>query len=279
MFDNSIPQGSPLVKYRPPAIPTLNIPAPQAELPVLRPAAPSAGALTSQLPAPPPAKAKSPNVWDKEHISQTLLAIGSGLLSGQNFGEGLGNAAQGILGLQQRLRDDRKKSISYGGPDDQFEIAADAYGNRTIRKVPEFAEAVEAKRKAAKAPGPKDNLDFRGRIVYAIRQLPEKDRAAAYADVIANPDQYGVDVTGMPTAWSDNYGTIAGTMGMTVNQGIAQDRANAVAADQIKNREANRGFTERRLTQGEERLRQGNERLRRSPPSTRKSNSDLDYLK
>jgi hypothetical protein len=192
-----------------------------------------------------------------------------------SFGAGLGGAMQSIGSGTRKLREDQRKSISYGGPEDQFEIATDANGNRTIRQVPEFAAAIEAKRKAAKAPGPKDNLDFRGRAVYAINQLPAKERAAAYQDLMAHPDQYGIDVEGMPSQWSDRYGEIAGTMGMNVPMAITNDRNNADTASTIQDRKSRQGLGERRLEQGERRLRQ-------SPPSTRRGktnpNADLDYF-
>lgn len=229
------------------------------------------------LPAPPPSKRS--NIWDKDHISETLAGIGQAFLSHQNFGEGLGAAAGVIGGRQGDLRRENQKSISYGGPDGQFEIATDPQGNRTVREVPEFAAAVKAKQDVKLRPDAKDNLDFRGRALFAISKLktPE-ERQAAYSDLLGNSQAYGIDVAGMPSTWSDTYGQVAGSMGMNVNQAVTNGRNQVLADNRVETNNA-------RVQQGEARLglsRNADARaaakasLPKAPPSSRKKKSGGD---
>ena len=234
------------------------------------------------LPTPPPSTTQRPSIWDREHISETLAGIGAGFFAnGQSFGAGLGAAAKSLAIGSRQLREDSKKSLSYGGPDNQFEITTDPLtGARTVRQVPEFAAAAEAARRTKTAPTPKDNIDFRSRAVHAISQLPVEQRQAAYADLIANPGSYGVDTAGMPSAWSDQYGSVAGGLGLNVNQSISQDLRRDVQDHRVATDARRLDQTDRRLTQGDARVSQGAvrvaqgaERLRKSPPSTRRGAS------
>ncbi|MBW8911812.1 MAG: hypothetical protein JF564_08000, partial [Sphingomonas sp.] len=230
---------------------------------------------TAPLPAPPPsASGRRSTIWDKQHISETLAGIGQAFLSNQNFGEGLGAVAGVIGNRQHQLRDDTRKSVTYGGPDNQFAITTDpASGDQSIRKVPEFAEAVEAERRARYAPTPKENADMRSRVLYSIGALPAEQRATAYQHVIANPAQYSVDPATMPGQWSDEYGTVGAGLGMNVNQSLSQQRNDAVAADRVAANRRRLEQGDQRLQQGAARVAQGAERLRQSPPSTRKGYS------
>jgi hypothetical protein len=203
------------------------------------PAPTDAAQLQQPLPTPPPSVTKkAPTIWDKDHISETLLGIGQAFLSNQNFGEGLGAAAGVMSDRQAGLRRDAQKSVTYGGPNNQFEITADAQGNRTIREVPEFTKAVEAERAAKNAPDLKEVSDARSRVVYAINQLPKDQRAAAYAGVMANPQAYGIDPRGMPGQWDDTYGVVAGNSGLTVNQAVSNVRADRLADNRIATNDA-----------------------------------------
>lgn len=240
-----------------------------------------------ELPAPPPRKA--PSIWDKEHISQTLADIGAGFFSGQNFGDGLGAAAQTIAGRTRQLREEQRPDISYGGPGDQFEISTDRRtGQRTVREVPEFRAATDRANAAKHRPDPKVSADLRGRALYAIAtQVPPERRAEAYRNLISNPEQFGVDTTGMPDEWSDDYGTLGGMMGLTVDQSLSQERANNLAQDTIRHRKVQEGQGAQRVQQGEARVAQGAarveqgaarvaqgaERLRTPPASVRKPRS------
>lgn len=204
--------------------------------------------LQQPLPTPPPNVTKRASIWDKDHVSETLLGIGQAFLSNQNFGDGLGAAAGVMAKGQQTLRDDAKKTVTYGGPNNQFEISADRNGNRTIREVPEFARAAREERDAKNAPSFKDAQDRKARVIYQIGTLPDKaQREAAYADVIANPQSYGIDPRGMPTAWNDTYGTVAGNSGMTVNQAWGNGRADLMAGWKMQD-------GDKKTAQGAERL-------------------------
>jgi hypothetical protein len=103
--------------------------------------------------------------------------------------------------------------------------------------------------------------------VYQISQLPPEQRAEAYRDLRANPEQYGISAQGMPMVWSDTYGTVAGNMGQSVSQAEAQDlRAQALKHRQfVDQRRLDQG--DARISQGAARVAQGAERLKRAPRS------------
>src|SRR3546814_12719802 len=67
--------------------------------------------------------------------------------------------------------------------------------------------------------------------MYAISQLPEADRPAAYQDVLQNPHFYGVDPDAMPREYSPTYGSLTSNMGMTVSQALNRAQAAANAAN------------------------------------------------
>ncbi|WP_216365598.1 hypothetical protein [Sphingobium sp. SA916] len=144
------------------------------------------------------------------------------------------------------LRREAQKSVTYGGPNNRFEIMTDAQGNRTVREVPEFAKAAQderdakarAEREAKAAPSWKEAQDLKARLVYQIGKLPADQRAAAYADLIANPQRYGISPEGMPSAWSDTYGTVAGNSGMTVAQASSNERGDRIADNRIATNDA-----------------------------------------
>jgi hypothetical protein len=215
MFDPS-GENDRLPAYAPPALPL----------------APPTGAITStsyasRLPSPPPA-VKAPSLFDKQHRQDTLLALGSGLLTGQNFGDGLSAAAQNVMGLKKQLRVEQTKTHEFGGPDDAFDITTDpTTGQRTVRPVPEFVDYLHREKTK-----PKDVADMNGRAMHALQQLPEADRPAAYQAIRTNPAAYGVDVSTMPAQYDPHYAAMASDMGMTVSQAMTRQQAgdNAAAA-------------------------------------------------
>jgi hypothetical protein len=209
-----------------------------------------------RLPQAPPGVAKrSTDPWAHGNRSKTLLDIGAAFLSSDDFFRGLGNASSALSGRHEQLNKASIPQITYGGPDDQFEISTDpTTGERTIREVPEFAQAVAAKRASTRALSPKDQTDLRARAIYAIGQLPPEQRNAAYADLMNNPGRYGVDTTGLPPGWDETYGSVMGGIGQPVGAAQAnadRDRAfdHRVTQDRIRNTQ-----TERRLGQGDQRL-------------------------
>lgn len=214
---------------------------------------------TSSLPAPPPSVAgKKPTIWDKEHISETLANIGQAFLSNQNFGEGLGAAAGAIGNGMRGLRQERVKSVEYGGPDDMFEITTDpATGERSVREVPEFSKAVKEGREARTAVRGKDAVNFRSNALYGIAQMPPAEREAAYQTLLASGSLYGVDTAGLPPGWDDSLGAIAGGVGMSMK-------------DWLKNQRDDKAVSAR-ISQGQQRNDAARQRLARmAPPGVRK---------
>ncbi|MFN3776781.1 hypothetical protein [Sphingomonas parapaucimobilis] len=271
--DNSIPHGSPLGPFSAVRSPRgLPVPPPRTFSPTFAPVGDYEDAAPPQafdkpgmnlpLPKAPPSTMRRPTPWDREHISETLLGMGAGFLSNRNFGDGLGNAAQALAGRNRDLRAEQDKAVSYGGPNDQFEITQDAYGNRTVREVPEFRAANERAAKAKNAPSAQDVADMRSRALYAIAtQVPPEQRQAAYQRLLANPQQFGVDTTGMPSQWDDQYGTMGGMMGLNVNQSLTQERANQVAQDAMRHRQVQESQGAQRIEQGAQRVQQGAARV------------------
>lgn len=249
------------------------------------------------LPAPPPHKA---SLFDKDHRRDSLLAIGTGLLSGFNFTDGLAAAGQNLQAQRQLVRDEnRGGKREFGGPDNAFEIVTDPRtGQRTVSAVPQFQAYLQQKRIK-----PKDVADMNGRAMYALQQLPPEQREAAYAHIRANPSQYGVDADTMPTSYDPVYADMAGRMGMTVSQALTRQQAtdNAQAtkdyrADVQADRETRTGIYRDRAAattaQGNARLAQGQERIAISKakgaggggggskrkPKLNTNNNDLSYL-
>jgi hypothetical protein len=249
--------------------------------------------------APPSARA---GLWDPGNRHKTLLAIGTGLLSGHSFADGVGAAGRNVFALDDQLQAASRKTREFGGPDNSFEIITDpATGHRTTRAVPEFQEYLEHKRVKAK-----DTADINGRAMFSLAQLPEKDRPGAYAAIRANPEQYGVDPTTMPDTYDPHYVAMAAGMGMTVSQGLTRQRADQNAdnlqdyrKDLQADRETRTGIYRDRAAattaQGNARIAQGAQRISISQakgsggggkgsnrPAGRKlnpANNDLSYLK
>src|SRR3546814_10452793 len=132
--------------------------------------------IVADLPKAPPPAARRASLFDKDHRKESFLAIAAGMGQGLNFGDGLGAAARNLYGLQQDLRQEGRPVL--GGPDDAFEIYTDPQtGERSYKPVKEFVEYNENKRTKQK-----DVADINGRVMYAISQLPEAARPAAYQE-------------------------------------------------------------------------------------------------
>lgn len=242
---------------------------------------PPPGGLSLQqpLPSPPPGVTKKPsNIWDKDHLAETLAGISQAFLSNQNFGEGLGAAAGAMGDRMAGLRKEAQKSTTYGGPDNRFEITTDGQGNRSIREVPEFARVAQEEREAKAAPKYTDVQDRRSRALYAVSQLPADQRQAAYADLLQNAQAYGVETAGMPSTWSDTYGAVAGGMGLNVHQALTNERNDRVADNRIATNDARtaQGAQRIEITKGKD----ARAALKASaPPSTRRGGSGAKPVK
>lgn len=237
------------------------------------------GVLSSYAPTPiaPPEAPKAvqgTGLWDPGNRHKTLLAIGTGLLSGRDFFSGVGAAGQNILGLSDRLEVANKKKLpEIGGPDNSFEIHTDPEtGERTYKPIAAFQDYKRDTREK-----PKDVADMTGRAMYNLSRLPKEEQAAAYADMVANPKDYGLEPDWIArTEYDPNYVAMRAGMGSNVSQSRGADTRD-------------RG-TDARISQGERRLgiygersealtRQGDTRVGlavtkanapKAPPSTRK---------
>jgi hypothetical protein len=220
------------------------------------------GSTPQGLPKPPPS-VRSTNPFGKDNLGRTLLDIGASFLSSNDFNGGLAGASRAIGSRSDELRAQNAKQTSYGGPQGQFEITTNADGSRVIRKVPEFAQAIQEQEAAKRALTPKDAVDQRARVVYSIAQLPAEQREAAYRDIMVNPEYYGISTKGMPMVWSDSYGAVMGGLGQTVNQAENSDlRGRQFDHRQVVDQER-LGQGRQRLQQGAARVQQGAERLKR----------------
>ena len=233
------------------------------------PSVPPAQSFAQQAPglpaAPPSARA---GLWDPGNRHKTLLAIGSGLLSGRSFADGVGAAGRNVFALDDQLQAASRKTHEFGGPDNTFDIATDpTTGQRTVRAVPEFQEYAERKRKKGK-----DTADLNGRAMFALSQLPPEQQPEAYAAIRANPAQYGVDPETMPDTFDPRYVAMAAGMGMTVSQSMTRQRADQNAdnlqdyrKDIQQDRQERTGIYRDRAAattaQGNARLAQGQQRI------------------
>jgi hypothetical protein len=232
---------------------------------------PAAG-LQQELPKPPPTK-RSNNPFAKDNLGQTLLDIGQGFLSSPDFAQGLGNAAGAISGRAADLRKLNTPKVSYGGPQDQFEITENPDGTRAYRQIPEVAEAIASANKAKSAPSAKELVDMRARTIRSIMELPPEQRANAYAMVMTFPERYGLDVTNMPRAWDETYGSVVSGMGLSANQAEGLD----LRREQLAHR---KDVDATRSSQNAQRIGQAERRLKRPPASVMRTpnyGSDLDY--
>lgn len=202
--------------------------------------------VTDGNPQLPKSKPAYNNPFSSDNLGQTLLDIGQGFLSSNNFFEGLGNVAGGLRSRVQELNPRGKPKVSYGGPNGQFEITEHPDGTRTVRKVPEFAEALKAEEAAKRRLSTKDSNDTVARAVASIGRLDPIKRASAYNFLLQRPAEFGLtaeDVAGLPQEWSDTYGTVRGQMGYSIPQyeaNLDRDRAfqHRQAQDSVRNGQA-----------------------------------------
>ncbi|WP_294390187.1 hypothetical protein [uncultured Sphingomonas sp.] len=171
-----------------------------------------------KLPTPPPIL-KRRGAFDDEHYQQTMMALAAAFFGSNGLGEGLSNAAKTIYSQNDGLRKAERPQL--GGPDDAFEVYTDPEtGEHTYKPIQAAVDYLQDKRTKAK-----DVLDANGRVMFSINKLPPAQREAAFQEVRSNPDVYGVHAPSLPEHWSDTYGTIAGTSGMTVSQAMSHDQA------------------------------------------------------
>jgi len=238
------------------------------------------------MPPSTPAASK-PALFDADHRRQTLLTMAAALAGGRNLGESIANVTSGLAGLNGALSTEQRKSRELGGPDNSFEIITDPKtGERTYQPVKPLQDYIKDK-----AMKPKDVADMNGRAMFSILQMPEADREAAYAGVLANPEHYGVDRASLPPTYDPTYAALTSGMGMTVSQAMIRKRAEesgALDAEYQRWKMAN-GAEQTKIAgkRAEAQIRQGDERVRiareRGAPKGRRVKaghvpSDLTYL-
>lgn len=227
-------------------------------LPQIAQAPQASSGLTQQLPpAPPPTK--KPSIWDNDHRRDTLLAISAGILSGDNFAEGMGGVAKNLLAQRQALKAEGRPTL--GGPDDAFEIYTDPETGQHVFKP--IQAAIDYQR--SKTVKPAQRADMVGRVHYAISQLPEDQRAAAWADIQANPEAYNLTDEDVATEYDPQRSAILANTGMTVSQALTRsqasenaDEAEAARQAALNLRRQALGIAERRanasISQGQQRI-------------------------
>ena len=235
----------------------------------------------------PPLPRKPGNLWDKKHLDDSLLAIGTGLLSGDDFFDGLGRAGQGLGQLRQQIRTADKPTRELGGPDDAFEVTYDPRtGERSYVPIQPFQDYLRKK-----AEKPAVTADIRGRAMTALLSLPEDQRQAAYEDMADNPSMFGLGDGDLPMEYDPELVDVYANMGMNVSQTMTREQAAAnakaqdayrktLAADRAERTRlaAQRTATlerqgDARIQQGEARVAQGASRLEISRANAGRSRS------
>ncbi|API58520.1 hypothetical protein BSL82_03695 [Tardibacter chloracetimidivorans] len=218
----------------------------------------------SRLPKAPPTRSTNP--FAKENRSDTLLAIGSGMMRGGNFGESLANAADTILSRRQDLRKANVRQSTLGGPDDAFEITVDPEtGERSYTPVQAFQNYLEEQKASKNQPKADDVIKQRGAVMGSILQAPKEQRATLYERVVSDPQFAAL---GLPPTWDEGIAT------------TYRDRAIS-PADQLKIDILRQRAEDSRID--DERDYQIQSQKLNAPPSTRRSrinpnNADLSYL-
>jgi len=252
LFDPSVPHGSPLDPTRDPAMPqgilSLQSPAPQGIL-----TAPSAPMAPSASTAPPQVQGalspaptgtidrKSYKPFSKENRSDTLLAIGTGLLSHpESFAAGIGAAGEKAGALRKDYLTPTTSKL--GGPDDAFQVITDKRtGEQTFKPVEPFVSYLDRKAAATRAPKPNDNVDMRSSTANAILNLPPEQQEAAYHALRADADRLGYDL-GMPEQYTPVALEAWRDQGITASAAASGARAAENAAQLQAERDRNYGL-------------------------------------
>lgn len=214
----------------------------------------------AQLPPAPPARAKKAGAFDDDHYRQTMLAMAAGFFGSQNIGDGLSKAAEAIYNGNADAR--KKAQVTYGGPDDAFEIATDPVtGKRTYTPV---QAVVDYEHDKASKMTPEKLLDYNGRYALALQGIADPAKRTAAAQYMAeNPSLYPGFNPALVGA-GDNLGLSAST-GQTVTQSGAAAARAAAEDHRETDRAYKRGQGDQRIALQAEKtaagIRQGDERI------------------
>lgn len=237
-----------------------------------------AGAAQGLPQAPPSARRLvNPNPWARENLSRTLADTGAAFLSNDGLAAGFGAAAQAIAGRKEALEANQYGKRSVGGPNDSFEIIEHPDGRREYIPIQPIVDHQMRTIAANKGMGQKDLNEQRTQLAGAVMALPEGQRAVMWADILANPDQYGLQSTdGLPAQWSESYGQTMTEMGVTQAQRNSAKLGDKNHSLQQQRFEFDRAYRERQQSERE----QQNQWRRSQPTSSSRGpsyGSDLDY--
>lgn len=206
---------------QPPAAPPVQMdgyaPPPMPPQPLAQP--PGEGLVSQQLPAAPPVK--KTGAFDDDHYRQTMLAMAAGFFGSQNFGDGLGKAAEAIYNGNADAHKANKPTI--GGPDDAFEVYTDPKtGEHSYKPIKSAVDYLHEKQNKVTW---KDRADLNGRYAMGLAALDPEKRAIAIQTMSEHPDQFpGFDPAMLGSLPEPALGVVAGA-GQTVAQAQAGERA------------------------------------------------------
>lgn len=285
----SYPHGSPLSPVKDP-LPApiqpalMQAPAPQAPQPEQPQAVP---ALQQAQPSALQIRPASFKPFDKENRSRSLLAIGTGLLSSNDFFKGVGQAGQNLEGVRDEYRAKHTPTTQIGGPDNSFEVTYDPQtGQRSYKPIDEFTQYQADKFSREHAPKPEDVIKVRGNTMAAIMKLPEGLRQQAYSDYLADSKRLGFDF-GLPAEFNPDVASSMANQALGVNGLTANELADARLRQSGENAQARLGLARQSASRADARLGLARAAASRAeikakaPPSKRgsKGNNDLDYLR
>lgn len=204
------------------------------------------------MPTPPPSKRNSPdNPFSKDNLGRTMLDIGSAFLANHDDPwAGFGAASKAIGARQDELRSRLQKSVSYGGPENQFEITQNPDGTRTVRQVPEFAKALKDKEAAKNGMKPDDVIKTRAQVMHYINSLPPSQRGAAYNHLVNQPGQFGLPaeaVASMPPGYDNIYGGLSEGLGTPIPAALSNEDRDRGYGYRVRNDDRNYSQRERRM--------------------------------
>ncbi len=210
--------------------------------------------------------------FSKENRSDTLMAIGTGLLSHpESFAAGIGAAGENVGALRSKFQKDAKKSTALGGPDNAFQVTTDPEtGEQTFKEVPAFKSYLDSKRRASTAPGPKDTVAATASLATLVENYPPEQRDNAWKLGKAYLQQQGYSIN-LPDEYNSGAGGVLAGMGLTPAAQASADRDAAEAARRQANEDRNYALRLKAAGLAERRFRRG--------PAPRKPdpNADLNY--
>lgn len=231
-----------------------------------------------QLPSPPPSVRK-PTIWDKDHISQTLLGIGQAFLSNQDFGAGLGAAAGSMSDRMKTLQAENTKAVALGGPDNAFEVVTDTRtGQRTYRPVEAFQTYAADKYNREHRPSLAEGRKATSAAMSAVLALPPERQPAAAAALKAKLAGQGYDVGHLPDA--ENYSAMAATLArdMGVDTVVQENRDRNAKRDAATADYRDRSLGLRSESIGIAKQREARAGLPKAPPKSVRSKLPTGFI-